>query len=528
MKTSYRWYSINDISGGVTLIFDNLTCMATIIFLLTVVFGMPASIVLGHIIPGLSVGIVVGNLAYIYLAFSLAKRLDRDDITAFPLGLDAPSCIGLTLSVVGPSFVYFKLQGMTPDVAALHSWYISCACCFFIGLVKFICSFFIDKLKNFLPPVALLGGLSGVAIALIAFFPLLSMFQSPMIGILVFSIIAIVFFCGYQIPANLPAVLVAIIVGTFAYYILEFFISGHLNIPSLPSLKFVLPLPDFTFISYIPESLKYLSIALPFALLVIFGTVSVAESSEVLGEKYNAKHLLMIDGIATMLIGLFGGTAQTTAHAGFPAYKKMNARAGFLILNTLIVGIGAWFGLINFILAFIPDIALSPVLLFIGIEIALQVFLISEKKYLPAVIFGLFPSIARMVQIKLSSDPKLVDLNSLNNALNVITNGKMSDIAAIVTLGNGFIVTGTLWIALLYYLIERKIIPAVATCLFLALATIFGAIHSVHLDGSMYWIGDLAPQLRIIPIEIASGYLGFAVIAVIFYFLNKCKSANLH
>jgi AGZA family xanthine/uracil permease-like MFS transporter len=254
----------------------------------------------------------------------------------------------------------------------------------------------------------------------------------------------------------------------------------------------------------------------------------VAESSEVLGEKYNAKHLLMIDGIATMLIGLFGGTAQTTAHAGFPAYKKMNARAGFLILNTLIVGIGAWFGLINFILAFIPDIALSPVLLFIGIEIALQVFLISEKKYLPAVIFGLFPSIARMVQIKLSSDPKLVDLNSLNNALNVITNGKMSDIAAIVTLGNGFIVTGTLWIALLYYLIERKIIPAVATCLFLALATIFGAIHSVHLDGSMYWIGDLAPQLRIIPIEIASGYLGFAVIAVIFYFLNKGKSANLH
>lgn len=524
----YRWFSLGDISSSATIVFDNLTNMAIIAFLLTVVFGMPVGIVVKHIIPGLSVGVVFGNLVFMYFAFRLAKKLGRDNVTAFPSGLDAPTCIGMTLAVVGPSFLMFKSQGMAPEAAALHSWYISCACCFFIGFVKFVFSFFAHKIKNALPTVALLGGLAGVAIGLIAFFPLLAMLQLPLVSFLVLAIIVMIYFAGYQLPYNLPAILVAIVIGTVVYYLFQIGLTGQSHIPSLSKIEFAFPSPDLTFFGSLEVAAKYFSIAFPFALLVIFGTVSVAESAAVLGEEYSPKDLLMIDGIATMLMGVFGGTAQTTPYAGFPAYKKMDSRAGYLLINIIVVGIGAWFGFVNYLIELVPDAILAPVLFFVGVEIAMQVFLISEKKYLPAAILGLFPSIARMAEIKLSSNPDLVSMEKLNTLLYTVNSGKLSDVAAIVTFGNGFIVTGTLWAALVYYLIERRIIAAVVTCAILAVASLFGVIHSINLDGSMYWFGSLTAERQIIPLEIAGGYVLFAVVAVVIHLLNRGKPANLH
>lgn len=522
----YNWFSIGDISSSATIVFDNLTNMAIIAALLTMVFGMPSDIVLKHIIPGLSVGIVFGNIVFMYLAFRLAKKTGRTDITAFPSGLDAPTCIGLTLAVVGPSFLMFKAQGMNPETAALNSCYISCACCFFIGFVKFVFSFFAHKIKNILPTVALLGGLAGVAIGLIAFFPLVSMLQLPLISFLVLAPIIIVYFAGYKMPYNLPAILIAIILGTIAYYIFQVILTGHSHIPSLSNLHVAFPVLSFDFFNSLPTAAKYFSIASPFALLVIFGTISVAESAQVLGEHYSSKYLLMFDGVATMLMALCGGTAQTTPYAGFPAYKKMDARAGYLLINVIVVGFGAWFGLVNYIIDLVPSAVLAPVLFFVGIEIAMQVFLVCDKKYFPAAIFGLFPSIARMVEIKLS-DPNLVSMDKLNLALYSVSNGKFSDIAAIVVMGNGFIVTGTLWAALVYYLIERRIVAVVCTCLVLSGMSLFGIIHSVNLDGSMYWLSSLPATHKIIPLEIAGGYLLFALISVIMYLVNRGKAVSL-
>lgn len=522
----YKWFSLGDVSSSATIVFDNLTNMATIAFLLTVVFGMPAGIVFKHIIPGLSVGVVVGNIAFMYMAFQMSKKLGRPNVTAFPSGLDAPTCIGMTLAVVGPSFLLFKSQGMTPDAAALQSWYVSCACCFFIGLVKFIFSFFLQKIKNALPTVALLGGLAGVAIGLIAFFPLLSMLEYPIISFIVLAIIVMVYFAGYQLPANLPAILIAIIIGTVVYYIFQVVVTGHSNIPSLSNLEVAFPSANFAFFGTLGVAAKYFSIAFPFALLVIFGTVAVAESAQVLGENYSPNKLLMIDGISTMLMGIFGGTAQTTPYAGFPAYKKMGARSGYLLINILVVGIGAWFGFVNYIIDLIPEAVLAPVLLFIGIEIAMQVFMVCDKKYYPAAVLGLFPSIARMVEIQFSSSPA-ASFDKITGLLATTDHGKLSAISAVFTFGNGFIVTGTLLAALVYYLIERRIVAAVITCIVMAGMSICGIIHSVNMEGSMYWIGNLPAAQQIIPIEYAGGYLLFAVVAIIIHALNKGKLSSL-
>lgn len=520
---NYKWFSLGDVSASATIVFDNLTNMAVIAFLLTIVFGMPSGIVLKHIIPGLSVGILLSNVIFIIYAFYLAKKTGRDDVTAFPAGLDAPSCIGLTLSVVGPTFLLFKQNGMSPDQAALTSWYISSACCFFIGFVKFIVSFFVHKIKNLLPTVALLGGLAGVAIGLIAFMPLISMLEYPIVSFAVLSVIVMVYFAGFRLPANLPAILVAILLGCIIYYTFHYLVSGSLDLPTLSSVQLALPMIDLHMFSYMPMASKYLLIALPFALLVIFGTLSVTESAQVMGAHYSSKTLLMADGFATMMMGLCGGTSQTTAYAGFPAYKKMNARSGYLLINVLLIGIGAWFGLVGYFIDLIPESVLAPVLFFIGIEIAMQVFLICDKKYYAAAMLGVFPSIARMVAIKLISGP---GADAVTKSITDVHEGKLNGVLAIVSFGNGFIITGTLWAAIMYYMIERKFYAVFVTSLILSIMSLFGMIHSVLLDGAMYWIGNLEPSQRLVVLQYSIGYLLFGLISIAIYIISGKKQEN--
>ena len=47
--------------------------------------------VLTQMIPGTALGVVLGDLAYTWMAFRLARRSGRSDVTAMPLGLDTPS-----------------------------------------------------------------------------------------------------------------------------------------------------------------------------------------------------------------------------------------------------------------------------------------------------------------------------------------------------------------------------------------------------------------------------------------------------
>ena len=54
-------------------------------------------------IPGTALGVVAGDLVYTWLAFRLARRSGRSDVTAMPLGLDTPSTIAVGTLILLPS-----------------------------------------------------------------------------------------------------------------------------------------------------------------------------------------------------------------------------------------------------------------------------------------------------------------------------------------------------------------------------------------------------------------------------------------
>lgn len=511
-KFHYRWFAAGDIGASATIIFDNLSLLTFIAAILRFAYQFPVDIIMKNIIPGTVFGILVSNLLCFILSFYLAKKQKRH-VTAIPSGLDAPSAIGFIFCIVGPAFVMFKQS--TPDIhqAAINAWHVGMGCLFVNGIIKLIASLFIRRLKSLIPSAALLGAIGGVAVGLIGFFALGSAFAVPIVGLVSLAIVLLTMLAHVRLPFGISGIAFAIIIGTIAYYVLiPFGLSGAM--PDLSAnVSFLLPLPNLSFLKLLPYVVAYIPVVVPFALLVIFGTMSVDESAVRMGENYGVRNIAMIDAIATTVAALFGGIAQTTPYAGLPAYKKMNAKAGFLFVNIIVVGLGGLFGLVGFIVNLVPEAAVAPILLYVAFEIAMQGFVQCDKKYTAPILFAFFPNIARLVEIKISSG--LVPVDVLQHKLFTDVTPHISDNLVVVLLGNGFIVTGILWASVLCFAIDRRWMASFVCCVILSILSYFGIIHSVLLSGAMILPSHLPESVRMVPLELSIGYLLLGLLVLI-------------
>ena len=100
----YRWARAGDFSAFLGLTFDNVAQLIVFSTILIQVFDYPADLVLGKMLPGTAAGVLIGDLIYTWMAFRLAKKTGRDDVTAMPLGIDTVSLFGLTFGALGPLY----------------------------------------------------------------------------------------------------------------------------------------------------------------------------------------------------------------------------------------------------------------------------------------------------------------------------------------------------------------------------------------------------------------------------------------
>ena len=68
-----------------------------------------------------------GDLIFTAMAFRLARRTGRSDVTAMPLGLDTPSTFGAVYLIMGPAFLAARGRGLEPLTAAEHAWFLGIA-----------------------------------------------------------------------------------------------------------------------------------------------------------------------------------------------------------------------------------------------------------------------------------------------------------------------------------------------------------------------------------------------------------------
>lgn len=483
-----RWFVAGDLNGFFGLVVDNLSILGFISAALIGIFGFPADVVFGRMFPGTAFGVLVGNGIYTWMAHRLARQSGRDDVTAMPLGLDAPTSIGMALLVLGPAFVAFKQQGMDEAAAANATWQLGMASLVVMGVLKLVLSFFGDAITRAVPRAALLGSIGGAALALLGFLPLIETLRSPVVGFVTFGLLLYVLVAKGRLPIRMPGVLLAFIVGTVLYYGLGLAGLGTpgFKLPEAVAMRFTLPLPTLGFVDGLAYTVPYLPLLLPFGLLMVVGGINVSESARAAGDDYRTRDVLLAEAVSTLMAGFCGGVAQTTPYIGQPAYKHMGARMGYTLLTGLFIGLGGMLGYVSGLVQWLPIAVLAPIIVYVGMDITVQAFHDSPRRHASAVALAFLPSVAYLLVIKLGN-PAWIDPARFAALYSGVDGHGLPDLATIVTLGNGFIITAMIWSTALVAMIDQRFRRAAVVLLVGAVLTLFGFIHSVDPRGSIYW-----------------------------------------
>ncbi len=504
-----------DINGFLGLVVDNLSVLGLLAAVLIGGYGMPAEIVYGKMFPGTALGVLAGDLAYTWLAVRLARRSGRGDITAMPFGLDTPSTIGMALLVLGPAYAKFRAAGLDPTAAGLQTWYLGMAATAAMGIFKLLLSFAGRTVRRVIPMAGLLGSLAGIALTLIGFFPMLDLLQFPLAGLLTLGLILYALVAKGSAPFGMPGVLFAVIVGTAFYYGAGHFGFLGMQIPAaaMPTVRLAFPHPDPGILHGFAGLGGYLPLIIPFALLTVVGGVNNTESARVAGDEYDVRSILLAEAGATLLAGLAGGVAQTTPYIGHPAFKEMGARSGYTLLTGVFVGVGGMLGFLANLIELVPLAVLAPVLVFLALNITAQAFTAAPARHAIAVAVSFFPSLARLVTIELS-DPKYLPAQKFAALMSAPGPG-LSTLSVIVALGNGFIITATIWAAFMVEMIERRLRAAAAYLAAGGVLCFFGIVHSVRLDGGAYVLTQLNGAARNAALQFCAAYFVLAAVLVL-------------
>ncbi|OAI53578.1 hypothetical protein AYO44_04085 [Planctomycetaceae bacterium SCGC AG-212-F19] len=493
---TYRWATRGDINAFFGLIIDNVAVLVLVTALISGPDHFSSQFVITHLIPGTALGVLLGDLVYTWLAFRLARRTNRDDVTAMPLGLDTPSTFAVAFLVLRPALEHWRDgHGGDRDTAMYFAWHVGAVMLFLVGVSKTLIAPLGNAVRRWVPRAGLLGSLAAIAIALIAFLPLVfDIAAVPLVGFVTLTVILVTLVARRSLPGHLPGALVAVLIGTGVFYLARV-MERQWGWPVVPAAEGVVKmeeLPAWPAIAgtwdwwqqVIVYALGRLPVLLPFALATVVGGIDCTESAAAVGDEYDTRTILLTEGLASVAAGLAGGVIQNTPYIGHPAYKAMGGRAAYTLATGLFIGVVGGFGGFGHIFEWLPRAAMFPILVFVGLEITAQSFHATPVKHYPAVAFAILPALAYMAKILL--DGALAGRPAAEPAMQQTLN----------CLANGFIVTSLLWGAALAALLDHRARIAAIYLLVAAGFSLIGVIHSPFGAALIAWPWDVIEQLH--------------------------------
>jgi len=494
-----------EVTAFLALFFDNIGTMIFFSAILIFTFHYPADIILTRMIPGTAVGIFLGDLIYSWLAVRLRNKTGRRDVTAMPLGLDTPSTLGIAYTVLGPAYVASQ--------DAHLAWQVGMATLFLIGVAKVIMSFFGGWIRRVVPTAGLLGSIAGIGLLLLAFLPLVEIFNEAVVGMVALGLIFTTLYSRMHLPGKVNGVVAAALLGTAIHFALGY--GGWLPDFKAPAFEMNLCLPvlSIDFLKKLPQSIQYLTLAIPFGLLTIIGGINNTHSARLAGDNYRTRDILLTEAFSSLIAAFFGGVAQTTPYIGHPAYKKMGATWIYTLAVGLLIGVASLTGLLSLLVGAVPRAVIAPIFIFVGFEIVHQAYRESPPEHSPAVSVSFLPVVASLIMIVLGQFLGAAGISVEKLPLHLQTLH-----ASLVMLSNGFILTGLLWGSLLAFLIDHRPGLAALCAAVCAALTLFGGIHSVLPTGELYLPWRVASSSHYM---LAAGY---TTLAAIFLTLSEKKS----
>lgn len=494
-----------DIDGFFGLFIDNLVNLVIIAAVLTELFKMPTDIVFGRVIPGAALSIIFGNVVYTIMARRLAKKENRQDVTALPYGISTPIMFAYLFLVIGP--VYWK----TGD--AVLGWKIGVSAAFIGGVVEVLGAFAGQTVRKHTPRAGLLGTLAGIAITWIAMKPTLEIWEVPVVGFLPLALILIGFIAKIHLPYRLPAGFVAILFGSAVAWLVGFAKPENLK-TATRLISLYPPVIVFnTILETIDKILPFLTVIIPMGIYNFLETMQNVESASAAGDNYNTKVTMLYDGLGTILGGLFGSCFPTTVYIGHPGWKAVGARQGYTLINGVVIFLLGITGTLSLVYSLIPKEVAFCILLYIGLVIASQAFTSVEKRYAPAVAIAFLPHIANYVKTNVEGTLQAAKTAIAEVGYKALEAQGVS-YEGMASLGYGAIITGMLLGAITAFLIDKKFNLAGIYAFAGAVLSYFGVIHFERIG---FGVGK----------EFAMGYLLLTILFTGIYLYERISKKEL-
>jgi len=568
MSARYPIFVKRDLDGFFGLAIDNLVQLLLILTLCKSFCGMTGQdgrFITEHILPGVAVSLLIGNLFYALQAHWVARREGRSDVTALPYGINTPSLLVYVFFVMMPTY---QRTG-----SAQLAWQMGLIACLGSGVIEFFGAFVAEKLRRNTPRAALLSTLAGIAIAFISMTFALQIWQRPIIAMAPMAVVLLVYFAGSRFPLGLPGGFVAVALGVALAWLLpdawtDVSLSAAAVTNAWSQQGHFLPKwaggHIWLLLTKHPgEILTLTSVIIPMGLFNVIGSLQNIESAEAGGDVFATGPSLAVNGIGTIAAALFGSCFPTTIYIGHPGWKDMGARAGYSTLNGLFMTVICLTGTVGVIAAVIPLEAGIAIVLWIGIVITAQAFQTTPVRHAPAVAIGLFPAVAafgatimagafmeanrnptgatelRLVAVadfptsnETTTQPAtqsamrlaattmqdLLESKEANLGENAMVSGFL--IHGMNILERGYIFTCMIMAAISAFLIDRRFFHAAGWSIAAAILTALGLMHAYQLQGNIvdylpiftWHVDESIFTYRAFPVAI-----GYLMMAIIFY-----------
>jgi AGZA family xanthine/uracil permease-like MFS transporter len=187
--------------------------------------------------------------------------------------------------------------------------------------------------------------------------------------------------------------------------------------------------------------------------------------------------VLTADGVVSLIGCLMGNPFINAVYIGHPGWKAIGGRIGYSAATGAMVLVLSWFGILALLMALIPVVAISPILLYIGMLIGAQAFQETPKSHAPAVILALVPQVAAWGKLMIDNS-----LGAAGTSAAAVGLDKLGQVGVVYhgleILGSGAILVSLILAAVAAFVIDRKFVQAAGFALAGAVLTFFGFMHS--------------------------------------------------
>ena len=443
---------------------------------------------------------------YTFLARRLARRENRDTVTAMPYGPSVPHMFIVAFVIMLPTYLATH--------NAINAWEAGLAWASSSAVIVLIGAFVGPYIRKFTPRAAMLGTLAGISIAFISMRPAAQMWEALWIALPVLVIILIGFFTDLKLPGNMPVGLAALLVGTAIGWI-----GGYMYPADVTAAAHdvAFSLPELQLRPARPRPVRDLAAARhrhPARRLQLHrGHEQRRDAPPRRATATTCAAILLADGTGAVVGSVLGSPFPPAVYIGHPGWKAVGGRTGYSMASGVVIAIFCFLGLFGLLGAVLPIPAIVPILLYIGLLIGAQAFQAVPSVHAVAVVIAIIPNVASWAQGQI--DNALAAAGTTAGKVgyaNIAANGTIYK--GTMLLGGGAVLAGLLLGAMTAFLIDRKFFWAAG---YSAGGAVLGFIGLVH-GAKVGW--DIGPQ-------IALGYLFAAVILAGFGLLTRGQAVEL-